>query len=808
MNPVLAKWIVLLPLFWANFVLASEIFQDSLPSGSPRREMVYLHIDRYAYYSGETIWFKGYLVDSQTHQPDTESKVVYVDLLNAAQTPVCSRIIKMDWGGGAGDITIPTGLITGEYTLRAYTRYMANFDPAWFFYRKVYITTSQLDAIANRSNDTQPAVSAEMEVATPQTALQFFPEGGAMVNDFISRVAFKATNENGQGIEVNGSIVDQSGNELMSFHTRKFGLGSLNFAPHKGESYKARYEFNGHKYECSFPTPLDSGAVMQVIERSDHYTILVRSSLAHGTKNFSLTGRQRNKLVASSKIDRAGEGAKIDISKKLLETGVVQFTLFNQNGLPVCERLAYVEGKQLAPPVRIDSLKETYRLNEHINLLVSSSVLPKTDSAASMSVSVVNTMALKNPDDDLTIQSYLLLKSELKGEIEHPSYYLSSPDPNRKNMLDLLLLTQGWRQFIISDTPNSPDLKYQPEKGLCFRGHVRRFAEDGKPAKAKVSLFYSNKQEDVYYETTTDETGYFAFEGLDFTDTTKVIIQAKKAGTGDSVTDPHKYFVIVMDSLNVPSVRNGQPNGLIQERKQELTGKSTLNEPETAFQLQKGDILIDEVLVVEKKKDPRQEKRSMYFEPSFSVSFDEIRKYEGSSNLIDVLTQRTPSRILSERLSMNKDSGPMFLLNGMPVSKESALSIPTSEIDFVDILEGPKTVIYGSGGSNGVIAIYTLNGSNTSGKLNGNAEKCVLKRMHPGFAGTRKFYQPIYPLTISDPEKQAEPFTIYWNPGINPASLNRISFRAPHLPGTYRLTLEGITSSGQIIHSEANLDVR
>jgi len=776
-------------------------------------EKIFLHIDRYEYYSGETIWFKVYLVDSKTHQQDPESNVVYVDLLNQSQIPVCSRIINIEKENGAGDFQIPADLQTGEYKIRAYTRYMANFDPEWFFFKTVYITSHENNVRVNINNTTSDKLKSDStltaEESLPQTALQFFPEGGSMVNDLINQLAFKAVNSEGRGIEVNGAIVDQNGNELMNFQTQKFGLGALSFVPHKGQSYKARYIYNGRDYECNFPASSDSGVVMQVVDLKDHYNIIVRSSLAHGTKEFRLTGCQRNKMVTSSMLEGVKEGVIIDISKKLLETGVVQFTLFDEKGFPLCERLAFVESSDQTPLVRIDSLKGTYRMDEHIDLFVSPADSLKNDSTAAMSMSVVNSSALKNPDDDLNIQSYMLLKSELKGEIEHPSYYLFSPDPDRRNMLDLLMLTQGWRQFIINDTLSSQNVKYLPEKGLSFRGHVRRFAKDGKPAKAIVTLFYSNKQEDAYYETTTDKTGYFEFEGLDIAENTKIIIQAKKTGVNEGVNDPQKYFVIVLDSLNIPARRNNEPDSPNRENKKELTEKSASIDTEAAYQWQKGDIMLDEVVVTEKRKDPYKQVRTMYSEPSYSVDFNEIQKYEGASDILDILKKYTTSRIFYEQLSVNPNQRSfLYLLNGMPVSQEAALSVPITEIGFVDILEGPKTIIYGSSGANGVIAIYTLNGTDVVTHLNIKVEKGIMKLTHPGFNYARKFYEPAYPLSKNNSPDLIKSLTVYWNPNVSFAGQNRISFHIPGTMATYQVTVEGVTSEGKIIHSVAKFEVR
>ena len=45
------------------------------------REKVYVHFDNTAYLTGDTIWYKAYVVRASSLKPTTLSKVLYVELL-------------------------------------------------------------------------------------------------------------------------------------------------------------------------------------------------------------------------------------------------------------------------------------------------------------------------------------------------------------------------------------------------------------------------------------------------------------------------------------------------------------------------------------------------------------------------------------------------------------------------------------------------------------------------------------------------------------------------------------------------------
>lgn len=97
------------------------------------QERQWFHIDKPYYGVGDTLWFRGYLIDASMLIPNTQSNYVYVDLFDRRRRLVTSKKIKRDSIGFANNIILPDTLSAGEYTLRAYTGWMLNFDPKNFF---------------------------------------------------------------------------------------------------------------------------------------------------------------------------------------------------------------------------------------------------------------------------------------------------------------------------------------------------------------------------------------------------------------------------------------------------------------------------------------------------------------------------------------------------------------------------------------------------------------------------------------------------------------------------------------------------
>lgn len=102
-------------------------------------EKVYLHFDKPYYAVADTIWFKAYLA-TQHNIPSPLSKIVYVEMYNATDSLVQALKLPVTNSVAYGHIPLSMGRYQqGNYYLRAYTLWMLNFDPDYFFYKNILI---------------------------------------------------------------------------------------------------------------------------------------------------------------------------------------------------------------------------------------------------------------------------------------------------------------------------------------------------------------------------------------------------------------------------------------------------------------------------------------------------------------------------------------------------------------------------------------------------------------------------------------------------------------------------------------------
>ena len=111
------------------------------------QEKVYLQFDNTSYYTGETIWFKAFVVEASTLNR-APSRVLYVDLISPGRVVLQQEKLKIVAGQADGSFPLVdaatsqvrsmrgiTNYPSGFYEIRAYTNNMLNFKKETVFSR-------------------------------------------------------------------------------------------------------------------------------------------------------------------------------------------------------------------------------------------------------------------------------------------------------------------------------------------------------------------------------------------------------------------------------------------------------------------------------------------------------------------------------------------------------------------------------------------------------------------------------------------------------------------------------------------------
>lgn len=772
-------------------------------------EKVYVHTDRDAYLTGETIWLKGYIFNGTTHEMDTVSRVLYVDLVDPAARRVRLRAqLRATNSYVAGQLFIPDSLMTGTYEIRAYTNFMRNDPEAYFFRKTVMILQPDSDA-SGGSNVSSTATVGSKAATRPD--MQFLPEGGQLVAGIESRVAFKAVSSSGRSVAVEGFILNAKKDSIMGFTSTHLGMGYVTFKPEAGQLYTAAVKFSDGTI-ASYPLPAvqTQGVVMQVDNLSHKDNIKVylfhNKTSADATATLTLVAQTRGQMVQAAKIPLAKKASMVQLPRAQFPEGISQLTLFDEANKPICERLVFVnKNEQITIALTPD--KPAYKNREKVDLTITTTNANGKPMAANLSLAAVDARLAPEADSNgATVTSHLLLSSDLTGTIEQPDYYVNPIHTDRLTKLDLLLMTQGWRRFAWTNVLSgiSKPIKYAAESGLSLTGKVVRPNQKDIGGKVKLTFMLLKRDSSrVFLAGDTDESGNFGAYDLDFTDTTSVLIQGVKGAA-------NRNLVISLDQLLTPTVSIMQvPYNELEFRRDELAEfiKRTREYQEIERQIRRNGEILLQAVTVKAKKEKEFDSRVIYGTPDASVKFTPANT-SGRMTILDVIqgqvagVQITGSGFnarvqIRGAANFSGPVEPLFVLDGMPMDLQAIMGIAVQDVERVDVLKGVSAAIYGSRASGGVISILTKRGG-PSYDFTKDVTPGTLVAKLPGYAPVREFYAPRYDVKKPEHVRPDYRTTLFWTPMIqtNNEGKATVSFFTSDTKTVLRLRAEGVTPTG------------
>lgn len=486
-------------------------------------EKVHLHFDKPYYSLGDTVWMKAYVVN-ENNELSFSSRLLYADLVNDKDSVKTSLRLPLTSGLGWGAITLSDTLLkAGNYHIRAYTNLMRNFGEEYYFDKAIKIgnalppvtSTGILSSLKAKQAPKEEVQVTPVKNDPAAISIQFFPEGGELVNDLISKIAFKAVGPDGMSREITGYLVDKDNQQIATFQSEHAGMGTFTLQPAAGNTYTAVIKTaNGEEKRIELPKATDQGYGLTVRQNETNITVSIQASNALLNKGeMTLVAQANNAVQYTAKTELTRTVVTAIIPKNRFPEGVLQFTLFSPDYKPVAERLVFVHNADKHLKVTLTPDKKDYKQRNRVYLNLAVTDQDGKPIAASFSLAVTDEGKVPYAEaDEKTIFSNLLLTSDLKGYIEHPNYYFTDATPDKDKQLDNLLLTQGWRRFVWNDLLNKtyPVMAYQRDKGRGISGRV--VTDKGKPVpNAKVTLLV-NVGAGAILDTVADAEGRFIFD--------------------------------------------------------------------------------------------------------------------------------------------------------------------------------------------------------------------------------------------------------------------------------------------------------
>lgn len=796
--------------------LVEEKLEEYSTSFAP--EKIYLHTDKPFYAIDETIWYTSYLVNGITHEKAEKSWVIHVELFDEQDSIVSKKRLFTNLYSVAGDIKIDKNWKPGKYVLRAYTNYMRNNSPDYFFKKEINIwDVDKLDSLTtNSGKDSEITDNKTFKQIKPD--LHFYPEGGHLVENVRGKVAIKIKNVGLNNASFSGVIVNDKDEVVSDFQTSEFGLSIFTLSPKPSANYFAKLEVNGVAYKYELPKALQNGFSLGALNTGNSIIVNVNSNTPTGLLNTYLVAHQRGKLVLGKFQSEQTNNYTFKIPTATLKDGVMHLTLFDTTGNPVNERLVFVSNKNEKGFLEIKKAKEVVgnRKEQTISITAkdnNGNVLP---SFLSMSIRDLNAFPYNRFDRN--IKTYLLLNSDLRGEIESPGYFFDGEFTKKKQyLLDLVMLTNGWRRFTWQDLLfEKKKTPYSPEKGIYISGKTQRLKKPYGPIPAATRLtFYGENNISQEPTIKTDITGRFSFGPFIFFDSIQTIVESRITDF-KSKDDKDRELLILVDQnendspeLNRTSIKETM---LSKELQLENYSKVTKYIRELNEELDQKIQKLDEVTVIanlEEAVDERQEQMNNSTDYGYPTNRLDLETdyIESGQTIFDLLNTIPGVTAFNDSITIRQGTGtPLILLDKFPVEIEFLQSIMAAEVSFVDVLKGADAAFYPRGG-NGVIAIYTKTGYSNIYR-NVKRKPGIIDFAAEGFYTAKEFYAPDHASGFDAVTPDIRT-TLHWEPKIViDSELGKdISFFTCDSDSDYLIEVQGISKSGIPLYSTTTFSV-
>jgi len=795
----LSKVLTILFFFIILFSIKSkaQVFDSllSIYEEEYAREKIHIQFDRTMYNTGETVFYKLYLMSG--NEWSSTSKNVYVNWYDNNGNYIKQGSAPLFQSSARGSFEIPATYKGDFIKVKAFTRWMLNEDSVFLYEKNISINNG--------------LVSKTKSSTSPKTRVDVFPEGGTFVEGLINKLAFKATNNFGTPVFIKGFLVNDKNKVVDTLKVQHDGMGVFKLRPNQGEKYQLNWtDENGQKGTTPIAAASKEGVILKLsMDNEKAYAQIERTfDVPANYKHMRLLVHQNQHLIYT--VDFKGEERqvqKVDLPIDELLTGVVQFTLFTNDWLPIAERIMLVNNR-------------LHEFNANLTVGIASSnkrgknvleIMVKDTAATNMSISITDA-SIVMPEQQ-TIYSDFLLSNDIKGKVYNPAYYFSSDADSVAAHLDLVMLTNGWRRFDWSKIKAGilPTIKYPRETEVMkLTGKLYGTALTKSSENLLLNLIILGKdsaKKMLFVPVAKD--GSFEDKSVFFYDTSRVYysINGKSKQENQSV-------VQFENGLLKPSLNKIQLDpGAFQPYTTDSIARAKLNlfllEQEKQKKLL-ASMTLTEVVVKSRVKTPVQLLEEKYARGLFSgrdgVSFDlsSDGMAVGAIDVLSFLQARVPGLNISlggsQASATWRGSATDFYVNEFSTPIDQVQNINIADIAYIKALRPP---FFGSsngasGGSGGAIAIYTKRGgSNTGGNMNSKGMENVVLG---GYSVFKEFFHPEYDKPTASFEADNRT-TLYWNPFVltNKRSPRvRIEFYNNDISKKLQIVLEGMNSNGKL----------
>ncbi len=631
--------------------------------------------------------------------------------------------------------------------------------------------------------------------------VQFFPEGGALLGDYLQIIGFKAIGVDGLGRDIKGALYGEKSGRVMDIESSFKGMGRFMLQVKSNEKYYAMVYEDGDstkKFKVAFPQVAKSGCTIKAVMTGDKLIYQLITTRDIDPHKVGVLIHSRGKVINSQLLKMSGEVKRISLDQ--LPEGILTIALINtQDNTPIAERMVFISPK--TPNATIKTDKADYAARSLVNLTINVKD-GEVPIAGNFALAVTDSNSVQVDKNSDNILSNLLLASDLSGHIENPADYFTTDASKDSANRELLMLTQGWRRFSLGAVlrDSLTVAKIPQESEYVIKGQVKGFF--GNKARNSRIVLYNPKTRflDMY---PLNESYKFNLQGLDYPDSTTLIIQALgKSGTNRALT-------LEIDPQEFPEPKYPFPTPVIGREKRIIPDTYLFQSKESFYS--KGGMKIFDIDAVQVTTERVEQNNGLFnTTPSNSMNKADIESMQHLTLMQALLTFPEAKANGTDSVYLRGGSiAPLLYIDEMESDHDFITTLQMSQVEALDIILGAEASVFGTRGEGGVIVVKLKSGASASDNIPTSPSMIHLKQL--GYKKPVAFYRPKYDVASikADPRPDLRT-TVYWEPRIliDSTGVAKLSFYTADRASTYDVILEGIAKDGRVIRREMKINRR
>ncbi|MBN2214764.1 MAG: hypothetical protein JW723_11015 [Bacteroidales bacterium] len=611
-------------------------------------------------------------------------------------------------------------------------------------------------------------------IAKRTVKLEFFPEGGNIIAGLENKIAFRAFDDHGMPVDIEGYLLDGTGRQRRKFKSTFKGMGTFTLVTEPGN------------YRIHLTTPLITDHYFNLPCIMPEGLRLRYSGLKNGEMLFSLTGsdpaktekvyvivEQSGEILWSESISIMNEEL-VKVPDERFKTGIAGFSVLNEEGKLVAARNVFIDKGSAGKKPDISTSKNYYASRERVVLELSN----YDNEELKSNISVINKKYVH--DSEIPIQNYLWFFTELKEiSMELLNCELSDND------IDLILLTHETKSLPIAElicNEAKDPVSYYNNDGI--RGLI--MDKKGNPVEnAKVKIIHSLDLRS--YQASSDAQGMFHI-------------------TFDNNIINYNYLTIAVAAENG---RSGSILRFFDYYSDNILGNMIANREHWKY---------NQALDLMKYGNPlllysgRFGQGKIHMKKETSRKGYDYERFASYTSVLDIIKEIKDHQIVNGEIFFkgrgtrpDNARGAIIVLDGIAIGSDIDIlnRISPKEIRNIMISVWPSDIQkYTDLGNSGVIEISTISGRQ------GGSETYTRKFQQDLLMIDHQLNSPDYALGDNPPYDNR--VTLFWMPDvtIEESGNNTVTFYTSDITGTYRCILQGKDQRGHFFSRDIDITVR